>query len=142
MLQGAAPMCVCVRSIRFTLMPTFQHAGDLPTGNGHSGSRCPTKTVQSCREATRDAVLCTCNICVILKVYLAPWLRRCLCFLFFRATFSPLEGSRVLCEPKLIHEEPYPSRDLPVVFERISTLHLESKCVHPIRGESSGVPIV
>ena len=36
----------------------------------------------------------------------------------------------MLCEPKLIHEEPYPSRDLPVVLERISTLHLESKCAH------------
>ena len=46
-------------------------------------------------------------------------------------------------------------RDLSVVLEthqlysrlisctrKISTLHLEFKCVHPIRGESSGVPIV
>ena len=33
------------------------------------------------------------------------------------------------CKPKLMHEEPYPGRDLPVVLERISTLHPESKCV-------------
>ena len=41
-----------------------------------------------------------------------------LCFLFFRVTFSTLEGSRVHCEPKLMHDEPYPSRNLPVVLER------------------------
>ena len=48
-----------------------------------------------------------------------------------------------------------PSRDSSVVLEthqlysrlisctrKISALHLEFKCVHPIRGESSGVPIV
>ena len=32
---------------------------------------------------------------VILNVYLAPWLRRCLCFLLFRVTCSLLDGSQV-----------------------------------------------
>ena len=38
---------------------------------------------------------------VILNVHLVPWLRRCLCFLFFLVKFSSLEGNRVHREPKL-----------------------------------------
>ena len=58
-------------------------------------------------------------------------------------TFSPLEGNRVPCEPKLIILETCRLYSRLISCTRkISTLHLEFKCVHPIRGESSGVPIV
>ena len=58
-------------------------------------------------------------------------------------TFSPLEGNRVPCEPKLIILETFRLYSKLISCTRkISTLHLEFKCVHPIRGESSGVPIV
>ena len=78
---------------------------------------------------------------VILKVLLAPWLRRCLCFLFFRVTCSLLEGSREHREQNPVETHQLYSR-LISCTRKISTLHLEFKCVHPIRGESSGVPIV
>ena len=57
-------------------------------------------------------------------------------------TFSPLEGNRVPCEPKLIILDTFRLYSkLTSCTRKVSTLHLEFKCVHPIRGESSGVPI-
>ena len=45
-----------------------------------------------------------------------------------------------------LRAETHHTRNFSVVLEthqgKISILHLEFKCVHPIRGESSGVPIV
>ena len=61
----------------------------------------------------------------------------------FGLTCSSLDRSRVHCEPKLIILETHQLYSRLISCTRkISTLHLEFKCVHPIRGESSGVPIV
>ena len=65
---------------------------------------------------------------VILKVLLAPWLRRCLCFLFFRVTCSLLEGSREHREQNPVETHQLYSR-LISCTRKISTLHLEFKCV-------------
>ena len=68
-------------------------------------------------EAVGDVQLCTCNGCA--KSFWPRCFSRCVCFMLNLVTFSTLEGNRVHCEPKLIHAEPYPSRDLPVVHERL-----------------------
>ena len=64
------------------------------------------------------------------KSFWPPWLRRCLCFLFFRVTCSLLEGSRVHREqiPHPLETHQLYSR-LISCTRKISTLHLEFKCV-------------
>ena len=77
------------------------------------------------------------------KVLLARCFPRCVCFMLNLVTFSPLEGNLVPCEPRLIILETFRLYSRLISCTRkISILHLEFKCVHPIRGESSGVPIV
>ena len=133
-------VCVCgvteypVTNFRLLLLPQGD-AGDLC-------GRHPTKTPHlSCDiELITSTYLCiSCDA----KSFWPPWLRRCLCFLLFRVTCSLLEGSRVHREqnPHPLETHQLYSR-LISCTRKISTLHLEFKCVHPIRGESSGVPIV
>ena len=62
------------------------------------------------------------------KSFWPPWLRRCLCFLFFRVTCSLLEGSRVHREQNPVETHQLYSR-LISCTRKISTLHLEFKCV-------------
>ena len=67
----------------------------------------------------------------------------CVCFMLNLVTVSTLRGNRVHCEQSLHLLETHQLYSRLISCTRkISTLHLEFKCVHPIRGESSGVPIV
>ena len=63
------------------------------------------------------------------KSFWPPWLRRCLCVLFFRVTCSLLEGSRVHREqnPHPLETHQLYSR-LISCTRKVSTLHLEFKC--------------
>ena len=83
-------------------------------------------------EAVGDVQLCTCNGCF----------SRCVCFMLNLVTFSTLGG-----KPSALRAETYSCRTLPKprltsCTRKIRSLHLESKCEHPIRGGPSGVPIV
>ena len=90
--QGCCqPVCVCVRS---TLSPTsgfhFYRRGMLATcavGIQRRRRTCPVIS----RLITSTYLCISCDA----KSFWPPWLRRCLCFLFFRVTCSLLEGSRV-----------------------------------------------
>ena len=137
-------VCVCgvteypVTNIRLSLLPQgmqWRMLGTCAVGIQRRRRTCPVIS----RLITSTYLCISCDA----KSFWPPWLRRCLCFLFFRVTCSLLEGSRVHRKPN-----PHPLEThqlysrLISCTRKISTLHLEFKCVHPIRGECSGVPIV
>ena len=67
---------------------------------------------------------------MILKVLLAPLVAALFVLLVLRVTFSPLEANWVLCEPKIIVLETHQLYSRLISCTRkISTLHLEFKCV-------------
>ena len=139
-LGSACLQCVCVCGV--TEYPvTNIKLSPLPQGD-HPFAVCdgPTKRSQQMRISR---LITSTYLCISsdAKSFWPPWLRRCLCFLFFRVTCSLLEGSRVHREQNPVETHQLYSR-LTSCTRKISTLHLEFKCVHPIHGESSGVPIV
>ena len=80
---------------------------------------------------------------VMLNVYLAPLVAALFVLLVLSGNVFAASRKPSDCEPKLVVLETHQLYSRLISCTRkISTLHLEFKCVHPIRGESSGVPIV
>ena len=130
-------VCVCVRSDRMPCHQSFLRQQGVPGAEQGWHQRRPLLLpVISISDARLTYLQRLC------KVLLARCFPRCVCFMLNLVTFSPLEGNLVPCEPRLIILETF--RLYSRLFSctrKISILHLEFKCVHPIRGESSGVPI-
>ena len=80
---------------------------------------------------------------VILKVYLALLIAALFVLLVLSGNVFAARRKPSECKPNLHPLETHQLYSRLISCTRmIGTLHLEFKCVHPIRGESSGVPIV
>ena len=85
--------------------------------------------------------MCTCTS--FANVYLAPLVAALFVLLVLSGNVFAARRKPSECKPNLRPLETHQLYSRLISCARkISTLHLEFKCVHPIHGESSGVPIV
>ena len=109
-------MCVCgVTECPVTTLSVSQQ-GDHPFAVCDG----PTKRPQQMRISRLITSTYLCIACDS-KSFWPPWLRRCLCFLFFRVTCSRLDGNQVNASRTYTHSRLIScTRDSSVVLERLA----------------------
>ena len=120
--------CVCVRSDR---MPCHHPFGFSAGGHSTSLGLCPTKL-----PVKWDIQLGQLDVpaSVILKVYLAPLVAALFVLLVLSGNVFAARRKPSECKPNLHPLETHQLYSRLISCTRkISTLHLEFKCVHPIR---------